>query len=78
MSVNAKFKVSKITPVFGGTLEENGGEIEMVPDYAGGRNADWSKYTPSGVIRMTVTNPAAIEQFTQNRPFTVTFEAEDE
>jgi hypothetical protein len=26
-------------------------------------NGDWSKWTPSGELAMTVTNPAAIEQF---------------
>jgi hypothetical protein len=26
-------------------------------------NSDWSKWTPSGELSMTITNPAAIEQF---------------
>lgn len=73
MSVNAKFKVQRVTPQSthdGSTLAE----VEMVPDYAGGRNTDWSKWTPSGVIRMNVTNPAALEQFQVGSAFTVTFE----
>ena len=82
MSVNAKFKVQRVTPQssFGGrTAGEivESAEIEMVPDYAGDRNKDWSYYTPSGVIRMNVNGPA-LQQFTQGRAFTVTFDGEDE
>lgn len=81
MSVNAKFKVQRVTPQssLGGRNGEvvPSAEIEMVPDYAGDRNKDWSYYTPSGVIRMNVNGPA-LEQFVQGRAFTMTFEAEDE
>lgn len=42
-------------------------EIEMTPDYASGRNAEWAKYTPCGVFRMTVNNPAVIAQLVQNQ-----------
>lgn len=73
MSVNAKFKVQRVTPQTGFEITE----VELVPDYAQGRNADWSKYTPSGVMRLNITNPAALEQFQQGRAFTVTFDPED-
>lgn len=73
MSVTAKFKVSRITDYQWGDGTK---EIEFTPDYAQGRNSMWAKATPSGVIRMNVTNSAALEQFTQGQSFTVTFEPE--
>lgn len=81
MSISAKFKVQRVTPQssFGGRNGEivESAEIEMVPDYAGDRNKEWSYYTPSGVIRMNVNGPA-LEQLTVGRAFTVMFEPEDE
>ena len=83
MAVSAKFKVSRLTPY--GSFEIVDGkiageckmaEVELTPDYAQGRNAEWAEATPSGVIRMTITNPAALEQFPLNKAFTVLFEAE--
>ncbi len=56
-------------------------EIEMVPDYAGGKNKEWSSATPSGVIRMTVSNHGALRQLVSGKPgksFDVTLEASDE
>lgn len=79
-AVSAKFKVSRLTAHWGAeirdgvivTTEENGqGEVELTPDYAGGRNEGWSKATPSGVIRMTITNPAALEHFREGQSFDV-------
>ena len=37
-------------------------------------NGDWSKYTPSGELAMTVTNPAAIEQFEIGGVYKLTFD----
>lgn len=37
-------------------------------------NEDWSKYTPSGELSKTVTNPAAIEQFEPGAVYRLTFE----
>lgn len=88
MAVTAKFKVGRLTPMaFSGEAhvtpegrlegEVSMVEVELVPDYAQGRNAAWSAATPSGVIRMTITNPAAFAQFVVGRAYTVTFEQED-
>lgn len=85
--VTAKFKVSRITPLSfegeahvtpEGKLEGNVNmvEVEFVPDYAQGKNAEWSQATPAGVIRMTITNPAAFSQFVVGKGYTVTFEQE--
>jgi hypothetical protein len=37
-------------------------------------NADWSKWTPTGELSMTITNPAAIEQFEIGAVYGLTFE----
>jgi hypothetical protein len=54
-----------------------GTEVELTPDYAQGRNAEWATATPAGMIRLTVTNEAAAEQFENGAPYTVTFEREE-
>lgn len=41
-------------------------------------NKEWSKYTPSGELKMMVTNPAAIEQFSPGDVFSLTFEKLDQ
>lgn len=75
MAINAKFKISRLTPMPWATQDEPTVEVEMTPDYAGDRNKDWQKYTPTGVIRLTVNNPAAIDEFQVGKAFTVTFDA---
>lgn len=88
MAVTAKFRVNRLTPMAytgethvtpEGVLEGqvNTVEVELTPDYKEGRNAEWSKATPAGVIRMTITNPAAFSQFVVGRAYTVIFEAEE-
>lgn len=84
MLVTAKFKVSRLTPygpfqIKDGKIEGdcNMAEVELTPDYAEGRNVDWAKATPSGVIRMTITNPAALEQFVLGKSITVTYTESD-
>lgn len=85
MAVTAKFKVSRLTPWTGTEIVDgamvapegsttSGGEVELTPDYAQGRNAEWAAATPAGVIRLTVGNPAALAQFVEGQAFTVTFE----
>lgn len=37
-------------------------------------NGDWSKWTPSGELAITITNPAAIEQFEIGAVYSLTFE----
>lgn len=71
MAITAKFKVARRTEMGWAT------EIELTPDYAQGRNAEWAEATPAGMIRMTVRNEVAAQQFTDGRPFTVTFEPEE-
>jgi hypothetical protein len=74
--VTARFRVTRVNP-FGLTDEEFAerrkqfedgdikygpqAEVEMTPDYAGGKNAEWCSATPAGVIRLTISNLAALD-----------------
>lgn len=51
-------------PVFGGKEDE--------------ANREWSKWTPSGEIRLTITNPAAYEMFKLGKPYFVDFTPADD
>jgi len=72
VSVTARFKVTRVSPYTYAT------EIEMTPDYAEGRNKEWADATPSGMIRMTVKNELAAEQFKENASVHVLFEFPDD
>lgn len=72
MAVTAKFQVARRTEMDWAT------EVELTPDYAEGRNAEWAEATPAGMIRMTVKNDVAANVFQPGRAFTVTFEPEEE
>ncbi|QOF71493.1 hypothetical protein IG197_27775 [Aminobacter sp. SR38] len=37
-------------------------------------NGDWSKWTPSGELSLTITNPAAVAQFEIGEVYSLTFE----
>lgn len=82
--VTAKFKVARKIPM-GVTYDVPTGEwsgkpwafeVELTPDYAEGRNKEWAEATPSGIIRLTIKNELAAEQFTIGASYTVTFELE--
>jgi hypothetical protein len=61
--VSARFKVTRVTPMGADNpADAYATEIEMTPDYGGGANAAWAEATPSGVMRLLITNKAAIEQ----------------
>lgn len=72
MAVNAKFKVSRVMNMEWAT------EVELVPDYAQGRNKEWASATPAGMIRLTIKNELAAKQFQLNKAYTILFVAEDE
>ena len=76
MAVTAKFKVTGVVDMKwpGQTVSE----VTMTPDYGQGKNSEWATATPSGVIRMTISNPAALEQLKEGTSLTVTFEQEQE
>lgn len=72
MAVTAKFKVFRVAEMGWAT------EVELTPDYAEGRNAEWAEATPAGMIRLTIKNELAAKQFEHGATYTVTFEREDE
>lgn len=81
MTISAKFKVQQVTPHISGEKfddDRDYAEVLLVPDYAGGRNADWARYTPSGSIRMNVSRGTALTRFKVGQAFTVLFEENNE
>lgn len=80
MTVKAMFYVTEIT--HRATPDANsvnaqvkleaafGGYLKGLPE----GNQDWSKYTPSGKLEMTITNPGAVEQFDVGAVYEMTFE----
>jgi len=79
MTVRAKMKVMAITPFH--SSDPNGvcAEVRLMPVVNDGNaeNATWSKYTPSGDVRLTITNPAAIDAFELGKSYFVDFTPAD-
>ena len=78
MMVRAKCRVTgrsestSISPG-GGVLQVT---VTLQPVYGGAddeANREWSKWTPSGEIRLTITNPLAYEQFVLGKAYFVDF-----
>ncbi len=83
MTVRAMFYVASIKHHATSRPEEVTAEIELAAAFGGylkglpggdDVNKDWSKYTPAGNLKMTVTNPGAIEQFQLGEVYSLTFE----
>jgi hypothetical protein len=59
------------------SIQKDGGvqqvTVTMLPVYDEGENSQWSKYTPSGELRLTITNPDAYNQFKLGKAFFVDF-----
>lgn len=64
MNVRAKFKCESVTAYEGA---EDGSscnvEITLRAVISGPENEQWSRWTPNGVLTMTITNPAAAKAF---------------
>jgi hypothetical protein len=83
--VTARFRVTRVTPqgctqeeIDSGEKQPYAYEVEMTPDYAGGRNKQWSEATPQGVFRMLITNLAAVEALPLGSHQHITLETVDE
>lgn len=79
MAVIAKFRVTgrREYTQGGHSKELEGVELHMQPVFGqdeGDPNKEWSKWTPSGELRMSVTNPAAYEQFSVGQDVMLTLE----
>lgn len=76
MAVTAKMKVEHIRAFEEGHPTEYR-QITLRPVYSpdpASPNYSWSKWTPSGQLDMTITNPAAFHQFRLGATFLLTFE----
>ncbi|KQZ19373.1 hypothetical protein ASD50_07775 [Mesorhizobium sp. Root552] len=80
MTVRAMFYVKQINHHT--TADEKSVNVEVKMGAAFGGylkglaegNGDWSKWTPSGELSITITNPAAIAQFELGEVYELTFE----
>ena len=73
-TVSAKFVVSSVC------LTKDSRQIRLSPNYGtteNPKNAEWSRWTPSGAIDMTITNPDAWPLFEYGTELTVLFQEED-
>ncbi len=74
MNVKARFKCIEIRHIHGASPGGVLAELKFMAAYNDGKgNEDWSKWTPSGEIKMMVTNPAAIAAFDLGKEYELTF-----
>lgn len=79
MTVRAKCRVvrkTQYTNVDGKEVTQE--TVALQPVYEDGANSQWSKYTPSGEISLTITNPEAYKQFELGKAYFVDFSPADE
>lgn len=60
MRITARFYVNQITRHAG----SDNVAVKLTPAYKDGANAEWAKYTPAGVIELSVNNAAAVAELT--------------
>ncbi len=62
--VRAKFRVRSINHLETSSPDDTLAEVSLYAVYGDGKgNESWSRYTPSGDLKMMITNPAAIDAF---------------
>lgn len=72
--VRAKFKCTEIKHVATQSPNDVLAMLTFIPVYGDGKdNKEWSKYTPSGKLEMTVTNPSAIDKFEIGKDYYLDF-----
>ena len=80
MSVQAMFYVKEINHRATGQPEQVNVEVKLAAAFGSylnglpGGNSDWSKWTPAGELSMTITNPAAVDQFEIGSVYRLTFD----
>ena len=73
MTIKAKFKCSSVKKLEGGTEEVT---LTPINGPVGSDNAQWSKYTPSGSINMSITAEGAVGCFEPGKVYFVDFTPE--
>lgn len=79
MQVVAKFRCTEKLERDSGTPDKSSNpnpvDVKLVPTYdEGGPNKTWSKWTPAGEIKLTITNPPAAAEFVPGQDYMITFE----
>lgn len=82
MSVKAKFKCTKVEPYSNDGGKTTDGKIINMSAVIGynadgsriDENESWSKYTPSGNLSISITNPEAFEQFQEGKDYYLVFD----
>lgn len=75
MSVRAKFRCNSITIHEGDTREYS---FSAVYGKDGTDNAQWSKWTPNGSLKMTINNPACFDKFEVGKEYYLDFTQAEE
>lgn len=74
--VRAKFRVTQVRRIQAcnpdGSYPQASEEVELSAVY-GGTNAQWSKWTPSGQLKMTINNPDAQGKLKPNQCYYLDF-----
>jgi hypothetical protein len=74
MNVRAKMKVMAITPFHSSDPDGVCAEVRLMPVYSDSEeNKTWSKWTPNGECRMTITNAPAIDAFEVGKEYYLDF-----
>ncbi|MBR2689153.1 MAG: hypothetical protein IKE42_14975 [Aquamicrobium sp.] len=79
MTVRAKFQCLEVKHLHvqhpaGAEPQSVHVEVRLTPVYGDGKdNATWSKYTPAGELKMTITNPPAAEAFEIGKAYYLDF-----
>ncbi|HEX9996689.1 MAG TPA: hypothetical protein VGB45_06070 [Abditibacterium sp.] len=79
-TIRAKFYVTKVENYHDATKTKTGETVTLQPVVSSdpeNENASFSKWTPSGSIVMSITNPGAFEFFEGGAEFYVDFSAAD-
>ena len=75
MKVVACFRLVEKNERFNDSSDPNPVDVRFVPAYDdNGPNKSWSKWTPSGELKMTITNPAASAALELGEHYLLTFE----
>lgn len=73
MKVRAKLRCFAVERLDGGSSKA--ADIRFIADYSDDPvNKSWAQATPSGEVRLFVTNPDAIDQFVPGKYYYVDFE----
>jgi hypothetical protein len=78
MSVRAKFRCLGLVHHHGEATDKARAEIRLIPVWEqDGVNRKWSEATPSGEIKMLITNPSTVDQFELGKDYFVDFTPAD-